>query len=67
MTAPKLSEEEREQMLDHMDFETEDQCPNCGGEGVVYCCFEEFACIDPESGCEYCERRCDWCRPAAKR
>ena len=21
-------------------------------KGYVYCCFEEFACIDPESGCD---------------
>lgn len=44
------------------DF-ADDCCPNCGGEGVVYSCFEEWACIDPESGCDYCERPCDWCRP----
>jgi len=41
----------------------DDVCPNCGGEGVVYCCEEEYACIDPESGCDLCERRCDWCNP----
>jgi hypothetical protein len=40
----------------------DDECPNCGGEGVIYACFEEFACADPDSGCELCERRCDWCR-----
>ena len=47
------------------DFEFDDLegCPNCGGEGVVYCCFEEYACVDPEGGCDLCERRCDWCRP----
>lgn len=43
-----------------------DVCPNCGGEGVIYCCFEEYACIDPEGGCDLCERRCDWCRPLSK-
>jgi hypothetical protein len=41
----------------------DDTCPNCGGEGVVYDCFEEWACVDPESGCDLCARRCDWCRP----
>jgi len=37
------------------------ECWNCGGEGYVSSCFEEFACIDPEGGCEECERRCDVC------
>ena len=45
---------------DHLDDET---CPNCGGEGYVYDCFEEYACVDPESGCDLCMRRCDWCNP----
>lgn len=44
------------------DLDDDEDCPNCGGEGVVYCCFEEFACLDPEGGCDDCERRCDWCR-----
>jgi len=42
---------------------SDDYCPNCGGEGVVYSCFEEWACVDPEGGCDLCERRCDWCHP----
>lgn len=41
----------------------DDVCPNCNGEVVVYCCEEEYACVDPEGGCDLCERRCDWCRP----
>jgi hypothetical protein len=41
----------------------DEECPNCGGEGVIYCCEDEGACVDPESGCDLCERRCDWCRP----
>ena len=45
------------------DFEPDDYCPNCGGEGVVYMCVSEYACVDPEGGCDLCERRCDWCRP----
>lgn len=44
----------------HLDDDDED-CWQCGGEGVTYCCFEEFACVDPESGCDECERRCDVC------
>ena len=39
------------------------ECGNCGGEGYVYSCVEEWACADPEGGCDYCRRRCDWCRP----
>ncbi len=38
-----------------------EDCPECGGEGYIYDCFEEFACIDPESGCQDCARRCRWC------
>jgi alpha-D-ribose 1-methylphosphonate 5-phosphate C-P lyase len=43
--------------------ETDDTCPNCGGEGVYYDCMDEIGCIDPESGCDLCARRCDWCNP----
>ena len=39
----------------------DDVCPNCGGEGVIYMCHSEYACIDPEGGCDLCERPCDWC------
>lgn len=42
---------------------SDDYCPNCGGEGWVADCQEEWACVDPESGCDLCMRRCDWCRP----
>ena len=48
-----------EQYHDHPD----DECWNCGGEGVVYFCHTEYACIDPEGGCDLCERRCAICRP----
>jgi len=37
------------------------ECWNCAGEGFVSSCFEEFACVDPESGCDDCTRRCDIC------
>ena len=43
------------------DSETDAECPNCNGMGFVHDCFEEFACIDPEGGCELCRQRCDWC------
>ena len=48
---------------DYDDFEQDEYCPNCAGEGVVYMCVSEYACVDPEGGCDLCERRCDWCRP----
>lgn len=48
---------------DHGPDFLDDCCPNCGGEGVIYSCQEEYACVDPEGGCDVCERRCDWCRP----
>lgn len=44
------------------DFD-QDVCWNCGGEGFVADCFEEYACVDPESGCDLCMRRCDICTP----
>lgn len=44
------------------DFDYDDSCPNCGGEGVIYDCIDG-CCEDAESGCELCERRCDWCNP----
>ena len=37
------------------------ECWHCGGEGYTYDCFEEYACVDPEGGCEDCARRCPEC------
>lgn len=37
----------------------DEPCPSCDGAGVTYSCFEEFACLDPEGGCDLCERRCE--------
>lgn len=45
--------------LDHAD----EGCWKCGGEGFVSSCFEEFACLDPDEGCDLCTRRCDVCSP----
>jgi hypothetical protein len=41
-----------------------EDCPECGGDGFIYDCFEEFACVDPESGCSDCERKCRGCLQA---
>lgn len=55
-------------MSETPDYDTEydDCCPNCGGEGIVYSCEDPCSCVDPEYGCDLCERRCDWCRPIKK-
>jgi hypothetical protein len=37
-------------------------CWNCGGEGAVSSCPTEYACMDPEGGCDLCKRRCDICK-----
>lgn len=37
------------------------ECPNCGGEGVLYDCFDG-CCADADIGCDDCAYRCDWCR-----
>lgn len=50
-------------MPDQPDFDDDNECWNCGGEGVIYMCEDEIGCVDPESGCDLCERRCDVCTP----
>ncbi len=42
------------------DMDDDGECPNCQGEGVIYDCIDG-CCIDPESGCDLCAHRCDWC------
>lgn len=49
-------------LIDDFDDGDTDLCWQCHGDGVVYDCFEEWACVDPEGGCDLCERRCDVCR-----
>lgn len=49
-----------DEVLQRLNPSGED-CPECGGDGYTYDCFEEFACIDPESGCQDCARRCRGC------
>jgi hypothetical protein len=38
-----------------------DECPECGGEGVIFECFDGF-CLDAEIGCEDCTRDCAECK-----
>lgn len=57
-------------MTDHdsQDYDNEyddSDCWNCGGEGYVADCQDEIGCIDPESGCDFCIRRCPICRARA--
>ena len=44
-----------------------DECWQCNGEGFIYSCHTEYACIDPEGGCDLCERVCDICFPAKRK
>ena len=62
-TAPKQTVPEA--ALDH--FEDDDGCWNCDGSGYVYSCFTAYECIDPEGGCDLCERRCAICNQAKRK
>jgi hypothetical protein len=42
----------------------DDDCWQCGGEGYIFVCQDEIGCIDPENGCDLCQRRCDVCNLA---
>lgn len=44
------------------DFDLGD-CWNCSGEGFVSSCFEEWACMYPDEGCDLCTRLCEICQP----
>ncbi|PCI03421.1 MAG: hypothetical protein COB78_10715 [Hyphomicrobiales bacterium] len=57
-TKPKVQEPD---YSDFYDDDYEDDCWQCGGEGFVSDCHQEFACVDPESGCDLCTRKCDVC------
>lgn len=50
---------------DYDDYYDDDpnDCYECGGEGFVSNCVEEWACLDPEYGCDYCTRPCPLCHP----
>lgn len=48
---------------DYRYDDDEAECWNCSGEGFVSNCFEEFACLHPDVGCDDCTRPCDVCRP----
>lgn len=48
---------------DYDDYDDDSDCANCGGTGYVANCYSDYACVDPEEGCDQCMRRCDWCNP----
>lgn len=49
---------------DYDDYDDYDRdCYQCGGEGFYASCFEEWACMYPDEGCDLCTRRCDVCNP----
>lgn len=52
-----------DKVADYHGFDDDDggECWNCAGEGFVANCFEEYACVDPEGGCDLCLRRCEIC------
>lgn len=58
---PECGYPDAEACADYHVGRDDEDCSNCAGEGVVYSCHEEYACVDPEGGCDACERRCDWC------
>lgn len=54
---PRMSLDE---VMDDMDAFENEECANCGGEGVIYDCIDG-QCLDAESGCDLCASRCDFC------
>lgn len=50
----------------YWEYDEREDCWQCGGEGFVAHCFEEWACMHPDEGCDLCMRRCDFCNPAPR-
>jgi hypothetical protein len=55
-------------MDDFEDHYDDGECPVCGGEGVVFDCFDG-CCADADFGCDDCTRECECMRstPSSKR
>lgn len=45
------------------DYDDNDECPSCGGEGFLYSCLDG-QCVEAEYGCDECERPCPICNKA---
>ncbi len=48
---------------DAEDDGDDSECPNCGGEGVVWGCFEDCCVCDDRDDLGCAPRECDCCRP----
>jgi hypothetical protein len=48
--------------MEPLDYREWIECWQCAGDGELADCWEEYACIDPEGGCDECMKRCDICR-----
>ena len=44
----------------HYPADDDNECPQCGGEGFVFQCFDGF-CEDADVGCDDCTRPCPEC------
>jgi hypothetical protein len=42
------------------DYDTEDECSLCGGDGFVFECFDG-CCLDCDIGCDDCTHPCPEC------
>ena len=52
--------------MDELDgYQDDHECPNCGGNGLVWGCFESCCVCDDDDGLGCAPMRCDWCRPSA--
>lgn len=67
--AGRVTEQDRGEVLLGLIYEevdrqlnpNNDDCWHCGGEGVVFDCFDGF-CVDADSGCDQCTRSCIECK-----
>jgi len=49
---------------DELYDDFEDECPHCGGEGLVWGCFEDCCVCTDDDGLGCNPMRCDWCNPS---
>lgn len=52
---------------DDDDDRQDHDCPNCGGEGRVWGCFEDMCVCTDDDGLGCTPRRCDWCSGPKRR
>lgn len=44
------------------DYDDDEPCWDCGGDGCVSSCHSEYACVNAEDGCDECTRTCSVCK-----